>query len=167
MSSNPDGFPNQTQINCAHGDSAHSIQPSFRGRTRCQLYFFLLFSLRARDLAFSDDMIPDLIRPSPSARQAGANRALEGAVTMADDAQSKAPGYCSVISLSVVVIRIRHLLRVGIRVKCLSRNVDRGGQNPGRRRSSGGGRGWCHHGRRMLGMRWDARNPSAACIGGR
>ena len=112
-------------------------------------------------------MIPDLIRPSPSARQAGANRALEGAVTMADDAQSKAPGYCSVISLSVVVIRIRHLLRVGIRVKCLSRNVDRGGQQPRWQRSSGGGRGRRHHHRRMLGTWWGARSPSAACIGGR
>ena len=72
-------------------------------------------------------MIPDLIRPSPSAHQAGANMVPEGAVTMVDDAQSRASGYCSAIAPSVVVVRIRLRLRVGVGVKCLSRNVDSGG----------------------------------------
>jgi len=35
-------------------------------------------------LGLSNDMIPDLIRPSPLARQAGANRAPEGAVKQQD-----------------------------------------------------------------------------------
>ena len=78
-------------------------------------------------LGLSDDMIPDLIQTSPSARQAGANRAPEGAITMADDAQGRASGYCSMIAPSIVVIWIRLHLGVRVRVECLSNNVDHAG----------------------------------------
>ena len=78
-------------------------------------------------LGLSNDMIPDLIRPSPLARQAGANRAPEGAITMADDVQGRASGYCSMIAPSIVIIRIRLHLGVRVRVECLSRNVDHAG----------------------------------------
>ena len=80
-------------------------------------------------LGLSDDMIPDLIRTSPSARQAGANWPPEGAVTMVDDAQSKASGHCSAIAPSIVIVRIclRLCVGVGVGVKCLRRNVDLGG----------------------------------------
>ena len=71
-------------------------------------------------LGLPHDTIPDLIQPSPSAGQDGANRAPEGAITMADDAQSGALRYCKVIAPSVVVVRICFRLGVGVGVECAS-----------------------------------------------
>ena len=126
---------------------------------------FVVFPQGTR-LGLSDDMIPDLIQTSPLACQAEANRAPEGAITTADDVQSRFSRYCSAIVPSIVVVRIRlHLhVGVGVGVECLSRNVDRGGGRTWQRRNSGGGRGRRHHRRRMLGMRWGARSvrPEAA-----
>ena len=85
-------------------------------------------------LGLSDDMIPDLIRPSPLACQAGANRAPEGAVNVADDAQSGASGYWKKTAPLVFVVRVRLRLGVGVRVEGLSRNGHREGHHPGWRR---------------------------------